>query len=78
MRKKFLLGYKVGNYISHYFILIRKFFFQTGLGCVSLLYSHVIAMSMQKDQFTKFADAENTSDPNQDKVVVELREKLRL
>lgn len=35
-------------------------------------------MSMQKDQFTKFADAENTSDPNQDKVVVELREKLRL
>lgn len=35
-------------------------------------------MSMQKDQFTKFADAENISDPNQDKVVVELREKLRL
>lgn len=30
---------------------------------------------MQKDQFTKFANAENSSDPNQDKVVVELREK---
>lgn len=30
---------------------------------------------MQKDQFTKFANAENSSDPNQDKVVVELKEK---
>ena len=31
----------------------------------------------KKDGLTKFANAENFNNPNQDKIVVELREKLR-
>ena len=31
----------------------------------------------KKDRLTKYANAEKTNNPNQDKIVVELREKLR-
>ena len=31
----------------------------------------------KKDQLTKFANAENTNNPNQDKIVAALRQKLR-
>lgn len=32
----------------------------------------------KKDRLTKFKNWENSNDPNQDKIVVELRKKLRL
>ena len=32
----------------------------------------------KNDQLTKFENAENSNDPNQDKILVELRKKLKL